>query len=893
MAEALADHDRIVRQVIQDHDGHVFGTAGDSFAAVFGDASRAVDASLAVQRSLGACDFGELGGLPVRIGLHAGIAVERGGDYFGPEVNLASRVMSAAHGGQILASDVVIALSKHRGRDLGRNHLRDIPGTVHLFQVLGEGVATNFPPLHTADRSNAVLPAQLSTFIGRTEEISKLRKLLATVRLVTLTGTGGTGKTRLAIETAAAMAPGLDGAAIFVDLTSATDFDSVVSACARAAALQPDPELALLPQLFRWLQHSAGLLVVDNCEHVIDEAAEFVGHVLADAPAVAVLATSREQLDIDGEQVFKVPPLLEDDAGARLFMDRALTLEPTLEFTDEDRLAIAEICQRLDGIPLAIELAAARTRVLTPADILTRLSDRFALLTGGRRRMRQRQQTLEATVAWSYDLLDAEAQSAFRRLGVFTGTFDLAGAAAVLEQSEDDALDIIDTLVTKSMVLRSPDERGRFRLLETLRAFAETRLQSLGDVAHCRDLHLAHYLGRLPHPRIAFTGLGLTLEMLDSFAADLDNLVLAADWATTQGRTGDVAKLTAALMFTISRGRGYVEVSRNGLNRALQLDLTPTDRGLLLMCSAMLGTIERDSRSYVDAREAVELLRPVAEEDDDALSSLAAGLYWMGFIITARTAQRSGPFATGENRTEALFREADAFESRLPSDIRTFGLGCKGMVACMTGDLASGRDLSRAMRLEFEGAPSGMWVPMAIEQEIYTCLMLGEIDSALDLARSVPHARRGLWGMPDAVAAIVVIAITGDITEARRRLLAFWDQDDGPTGRIGLMSPVEGVRSQVLLACGAIRLAAGEEAAAQTLLVAGARGVRTPGGSLASVMLLMRTGMTVRDALALPASVTSRTTPDLVVEEAERTAMLEDEIEHARTQLAEAAATSS
>ena len=416
------------------------------------------------------------------MGLHSGESNERGGDYFGPEVNLAARVMSAAWGGQILCTGVLASLAGADTVVLGEHRLRDVPNPVSLHQVVVPDLPDDFPPPRTLDVTPSTLPNQRSSFVGRMSDVDALRRLLLDNRLITLTGPGGTGKTRLAVEVAGREAPRRPGGTYFADLSSLHTGAHVAATVARACLVPPDPGREPADQLVDTLAESNALLVLDNCEHVLDAAAEIVDRALNACPNVSVLATSREALDLPGEHRHLVGPLDPHGADAEsLFVERAIAAGG--QAVDPTGDTIGELCARVDGIPLAIELAAARTRTLTPTQILERLDERLDVIGGKRRGLPDRHQTLRATIDWSYELLAAEERAFFDRLAVFAGTFDLDAAASLLDDDLVRTADLIDSLVAKSMVI-AQDDRGRglrFRLLESLHAYADERLRARPD----------------------------------------------------------------------------------------------------------------------------------------------------------------------------------------------------------------------------------------------------------------------------------------------------------------------------------------------------------------------------------------------------------------------------
>jgi predicted ATPase/class 3 adenylate cyclase len=532
MSASLKVHDQLLREVIESRGGYVFTTAGDSFAAAFGRASDAVAAAQAAQAALGSASWPGPE-LRVRIGLHLGEAEERGDDYFGPVVNTAARVEAAGHGGQTLLTDHVRAAARVTGvRDLGTHELRDVDEPIRLFQ-LGEG---EFPPLRVAvNAPPSNLPVRPTRLIGRTGEVAQVRRLLTQHRLVTITAVGGSGKTRVAIAVGDAELDHRPGGVWFVDLTAVMNADDVPSAVAGAVGLRltgDDPTR----QVVTYLADKAALVILDNCEHVIDACAEFAEIFLSAAGDAAVLATSREALGIEGEQVMHLPSLAStasdepDGAPAvQLFVERARAIDPRFELDGGNTTTVATLCERLDGMPLAIELAAARITVMTPAELLEGLSDRFLLLSGGRRRQRQR--TLEATLDWSYDLLEPEPQRVFRTLGVFVGGFDLNAAAAVASVTRLQAMDTLEALVAKSLVVHTEhQEVSRFALLETVKAYAEDRLVQTDDAAQVRERHAEHF-----HHLAMVRGrtLSADLRVGERLRHDRSNITSAFDWAAS------------------------------------------------------------------------------------------------------------------------------------------------------------------------------------------------------------------------------------------------------------------------------------------------------------------------------------------------------------------------
>ncbi len=542
MEQAMTRHDGLLRDAIDAHAGSVFSTAGDGFGAAFPRPADGAAAAVDAQRALHAEPWTDLPDpLRVRMGLHAGVAYERGGDYFGPEVNLAARVMAAAWGGQILCSGSVASLADVATESLGDHRLRDVPGTTALHQIVDGELPADFPPPRTLDVTPSTVPAQRSTFVGRHHDIDTVRRLLLAHRLVTLTGPGGAGKTRLAIEIAGREQPLRPGGTYFADLGAIDDGDHVDATCARACMVVPDAGRPPLDQLVDALADRSALVVLDNCEHVLDAAAALADRVLDACPAVRVVATSREPLELADEYLHVVGPLgtAAGSDAARLFVDRSHAAGA--EGLDPADPTIAGLCDRLDGMPLAIELAAARTRTMGPAEILARVDRRLDAFGGRRRGAPERHQTLRATIDWSYELLDRPARALFDRLAVFAGTFDTPAAAAVLGDEERAVTELLAGLVAKSMVATHEvhDGRRRFRLLETLRAYAEERLRERpADLEAATAAHAAHYVARLlavPMSRM------MSRDLRTAFEPDLDNLRAAFDRDDDRGAGAELA----------------------------------------------------------------------------------------------------------------------------------------------------------------------------------------------------------------------------------------------------------------------------------------------------------------------------------------------------------------
>jgi predicted ATPase/class 3 adenylate cyclase len=496
MRDALVRHDAALSAAIGGHGGHVFSTGGDGLAAVFPRAGDALTAATEAQAALSSLTWPTAAPLRVRMGLHTGEATERDGDYFGPAVNRAARLMAAGHGGQVLVSAATAAVVGTAGLvDLGKHGLRDLAEPQRVFQV-GEA---QFPPLRSLAEAATNLPIQPTSLIGRQRLIAELVDLVQECPLVTLTGVGGVGKTRLAVEVGAEMLPKFPHGVWLVDLAAVAQDELVLPSVAEVVGVAAQTGEPLETTLLSRLKTRRLLVILDNCEHVLTPVARLAERLAAGAPGVRVVVTSREPLGVAAERVRAVPSLAETTEAVDLFLERAANVGAVLDGVSQVA-SVREICARLDGLPLAIELAAARARMMSPAQIAERLDHRFRLLTGSSRTSVERHRTLQATVAWSYDLLDDVDRAVFRALSVMAGSFDLEAAEAVAGGGAVEpfaVLDALGRLVDKSMVLAvNADGSVRYRLLETLRQFGADRLAEDGDVGNVQDRHAAFFCHR-------------------------------------------------------------------------------------------------------------------------------------------------------------------------------------------------------------------------------------------------------------------------------------------------------------------------------------------------------------------------------------------------------------
>jgi predicted ATPase/class 3 adenylate cyclase len=582
MHDALARHDAILRMAVEAHGGYLVKTMGDGIHASFATADAAVNAAVTAQRALGSEPWGETGPLRVRMGLHTGSAEIREGDYYGPALNRAARLMAVAHGGQVVCSQVTADILRDELTgpleltDLGAHRLRDLGRPERVFQLSAPGLATEFPALCSLDAFPSNLPLQVTSFVGRDAEFADIRGLLDGARLVTLTGVGGVGKTRLALQVAADMLPRCRDGAWFCELAAADDPDAMAQVVAAALGVAPRPGMALTASIVEFVRLKQLLVVLDNCEHLLEAASGLAEAVLQDCPQAGILATSREALDVPGERVVRVRSLpvpdpasvdlgsIEQSDAVRLFTERAAATGSSFALGASNASAVAEICRRLDGIPLAIELAAARVVSMQPAEIASRLDERFRLLTGRRRAVLERHQTLRATVDWSYSLLDERERVVFERLGVFPATFGTAAAELVVADDEIEAWDVVDALdalVAKSMLAvdEGAEVTTRYQMLETLRQYARERLDESSDADVWRRRHAEHYAAFAEAAGAALHGPD-ELAWRRRYTDEIDNLRVAVGWALDRDADADrelAVRIIAALSNQTNIDRAY------------------------------------------------------------------------------------------------------------------------------------------------------------------------------------------------------------------------------------------------------------------------------------------------------------------------------------------------
>lgn len=619
MRVALAEHDAVVRDAIGRHGGYVFATGGDSVAAAFTDPVHALRAAIDAQSEVP---------LPVRFGLHTGTADSRDGDYFGPTLNRTARIMAAGHGGQILVSDATAGLVRDEVglTDLGERRFRDLVSPIRVWQVGSE----SFPALRTMSSAVGNLPVQLDSFVGREREVAVLVELIAASRLVTVLGAGGMGKTRLALEAGRRLRHDVAEGVWFVDLSPVRSDSGVVDQVAAALGVRPAQGRSIEERLVEHLEDRAALLIVDNCEQVVETASRLMERLLVACADLRVVATSREALEIRGEQVMAIDPLSTGEGSdghsggdaSALFIERALAHGPTF-LDDDERAAVKEICRRLDGMPLAIELAAARSRSLGVTGVLDRLSERLALLTASPRSEVERHQTLRATLDWSYALLSVRERTVFDRLGIFVGSFnadDAIGVAAV-ELSEVEFLDALSGLVSRSMCLVDTTQHpARYRYLDTTRAYARDHLADSGMLSEYRTRHARYFGGIAARACLDFVG----PREVDA-ATDIDDHALdlhaALMWGVDQHLDDIVGTCAALAAQQAVRGAlamvGWFDELRD------QPDL-PSAARIAILCHTFF--------SKGDLTESEQLAQDLIDEDDESVTRGALEILgWVSF----------------------------------------------------------------------------------------------------------------------------------------------------------------------------------------------------------------------------------------------------------------------
>jgi predicted ATPase/class 3 adenylate cyclase len=705
MSQALAAHDALSRNAVERHHGTVVKMIGDGMHAVFDDALDALAAVVDLQQALS--DPAATAGISLRVrcGLHAGVVERRDDDYFGSPVNRAARIMSAAHGGQVLLSQAVVDFVRNllpaeiSLRDLGNVRLKDLATPEHIYQIVHPRLRQQFPALRSLEATPNNLPLQTTNFIGREQALAELQRLLAKNRILTLTGSGGCGKTRLGLQLAADSLERFPDGAWLVELAPLSDPERMPQAVATALGLKEEPGTTISQTISRHLKDKRVLLILDNCEHLLDSSARLADMLVRQCPHLTVLASSREALAIQGEQAYRVPSLSLPDPkqvhtsssvasseAMQLFTDRAVLARPDFQVTDQNASTLAAICHRLDGIPLAIELAAARVRNLSLKEINSKLDQRFRLLTGGSRTALPRQQTLRALIDWSYDLLNATEQALLRRLSVFAGGWTLAAAEHVCSGNgvaEEEVLNLLTGLAEKSLVIvEECDGTTRYQSLETVRQYARDRLLESGEGETWRDRHLAFFLSVAEEAQPQLRGADQE-AWLDRLEADHDNLRAALRWSSATGANATLGMRLADALFQFWYVRGYFGEAYSWISGLLAVGQdVPADVRAEALAGA--GVMAWQQGDYATSRRLHEECLTIQSTAGDrvaiarALINLGAVDFDQGDYVAAR----------------ARFEEALAIRRELGTQQGVAGvLHNLGAVATASGDLDAARDL--------------------------------------------------------------------------------------------------------------------------------------------------------------------------------------------------------
>jgi len=819
MQPALARHDSLVRAAIASTGGTVVKMTGDGVYAAFDEPVAALQAAVTIQCGLVKLEPGGLE-LPVRCGLHLGKVEKRDDDYFGGAVNRAARIMGAAHGGQILLSEAFVDSVRKQLpastslRDLGRVRLKDLAIPERVFQLVHPELRQDFPALRSLETTPNNLPQQISSFVGRAKETRDVRELLTRSRLLTLVGVGGIGKTRLALQVAAETHDAYPDGVWFVELGSITDPAFVPSSVAQVLGVRERSGFELTETLANHLKSRRLLLVLDNCEHLIDACATLATALLLGAPEIRIVASSREQLQIAGEQIYPVPPLslptpggslesLARSEAAQMFIERVRLQDPGFRLTERPAAAITSICNHLDGIPLALELAAARAHSLSIDEINVRLKDRFKLLTGGSRSALPRQQTLRATLDWSYDLLDAQERTLLNRLGVFSGGFTLAAASAVCSDEAIDEFAVVDRLshlVARSLVVSETNATGnRYRLLETTRSYAREKLGATADLSELERRHARYFRewgARAVDDWIATPD----AYWRATYLPERDNVRAALDWALGSKGDRDIAIALAGAsgpmwsdLSLYGEGHRWLEAAAAQISP----ETPPADEARLWLWLGLSWSLAAPDRAGPALERAIDLYRRqsdtrnlsfallrLAHEDamegrfDRAASLLAEARPLLGdaappkvmgdyydycAVLKALTGDPAGARSDLETAL-SLYRSAGAERYAL------FTLAQLGDVAWSLGDLDAARSgMEETVALLRKSPLTAVMLGLCLSNLAGVCTERGELEDALTAAREgLPMLVEGgfAWSHLDHLA--LRAALAGKFADAAR-----------------------------------------------------------------------------------------------------------------------------
>jgi predicted ATPase/class 3 adenylate cyclase/DNA-binding CsgD family transcriptional regulator len=837
MTAAFARLDQVLSDLLAAHGGvrPVEQGEGDSFVVAFTRATDAVACALELQRA-------PLAPINLRIGVHTGeVQLRDEANYIGPTINRTARLRDLAHGGQTVLSGITEALVVDALpadvwlTDLGSHELRGVPRPERVVQLCHPDLRNEFAPLRTSKTSAGTnLPAQLTSFVGRGTELSQLRELLAGNRVVTLTGAGGVGKTRLAIRVAAQLAGEFSDGAWCVDLAPITDPELVPVTVARALGLPDHPGRSTTETLLHFVRDRQLLVVLDNCEHLLDASAALVLALLSGSKRLTLLATSREAIGVAGEVSWRVPSLSLSDEAAELFSDRARQARRDFTLTDDNAAVVREICTRLDGVPLAIELAAARVRALSPTEILDSLHDRFRLLTGGARTAVRRQQTLRASVDWSHALLTEPERVLFRRLAVFLGGFDLEGAQSVAggdDVARYQVLDQLTLLVDKSLVVADDSrQRTRYRLLETVRQYALEKLGESGEADTVRARHRDHY-----------TALAATLDApagsdyeqrLKKTETEIDNLHAAFEWSRENSET-ELALALASSLQPVWQARGRILEGLTWFDAVLTdevaqaADVAAAVRARALADTATLSVLSGAADGVDPAQQALAIARDL---DDPAVlaraltscgitaaynAELAEGYFAeaIGLVRELRDGWRLSQIlaqqaAAAIASSEPLAARAAAEEGRDLADAigdRFSSRHCRlclGLAQLALGELAEAVAQFGAVAAEAKVDHDGVHAAVSLAHQGTALAWQGETDAARAAANASLESASEFGALTASVAFFGLgnaALAAGDVELAREASAAAWERGSFASGYAAHLLPM---RAQVALAGG-------------------------------------------------------------------------------------------
>ncbi len=753
---AITQHHTILCEAVEQNHGSVFETVGDAMYAAFASPSDAVAAAVRAQQDLHAAVWGDVGPLRVRMGLHTGEVERQGDHYFGAALYRCGRLMAAAHGGQVLLSSATAELAREALpaaadlRDLGHHRLRDLQRPEHIFQLMAPGLAVDFPALRTLESFSNNLPVQPTPLIGRARELVRARDLLGhpETQLLTLTGPGGVGKTRLGLQIAAHALREFPDGTFFVDLAPVISADLVIPSIAKTLSVQEVTSRPILDSLKEHLRDRQLLLVLDNFEHVLATAAQ-VADLLSTCPRLKALVTSREALHLRGERQFPVPPLALPDRpwkqpadqltryeAIRLFIQRAQAANPDFAVSDRNASAITEICHRLDGLPLGIELAAARVNTFSPQALLARLEHRLAVLTRGPVDLPARQQTLRQAIGWSYDLLTPGEQVLFRRLAVFVGGCTVTAVEAVARGGLPDvSLDVVNgmaSLVDKSL-LRQEEKGGdlRFRMLETIREYALERLTAAEEADRFQRAHADYCLELAEQAEPGLLGGWSQAEWLDRLREDHDNLRAALSWFIRHGPADSGLRLAAALR-RFWRSRGYLAEGREWTSALLALPAARTRTAARAKVLQAAGGFANQQGDYVEARawfeESLDIYRELGN---------IHGIGW-GLVLLGMLARYEGNHVAARSLLE---ESLELVKQVGDTEAMAAALGNLGVIARDLGDAdlaESHLDQSLALWREFGDRVGMGWTLGGLA-------MVARATGKFDVARARTDESLAIW----------------------------------------------------------------------------------------------------------------------------------------------------